>query len=46
MSNERKALLDKAYPEVLNFCRSLGLVFEVHPLPFLLRLSKSDGILS
>ncbi|XP_075997595.1 NACHT domain- and WD repeat-containing protein 1 [Genypterus blacodes] len=29
MSSERKALLDKAYPEVLAFCRSLGLVFEV-----------------
>ncbi|KAK5906556.1 hypothetical protein CesoFtcFv8_004491 [Champsocephalus esox] len=29
MSIERKALLEKAYPEVLAFCRSLGLVFEV-----------------
>ncbi|XP_037530358.1 NACHT domain- and WD repeat-containing protein 1 [Nematolebias whitei] len=29
MSSERKVLLDKAYPEVLSFCRSLGLVFEV-----------------
>ncbi|XP_041648114.1 NACHT domain- and WD repeat-containing protein 1 [Cheilinus undulatus] len=29
MSSERKALLEKAYPEVLAFCRSLGLVFEV-----------------
>uniref|UniRef100_A0A3B4VFH5 NACHT and WD repeat domain containing 1 n=1 Tax=Seriola dumerili TaxID=41447 RepID=A0A3B4VFH5_SERDU len=29
MSSERKALLEKAYPEVLSFCRSLGLVFEV-----------------
>uniref|UniRef100_A0A3B4Y3L5 NACHT and WD repeat domain containing 1 n=1 Tax=Seriola lalandi dorsalis TaxID=1841481 RepID=A0A3B4Y3L5_SERLL len=29
MSSERKALLEKAYPEVLCFCRSLGLVFEV-----------------
>eukprot|EP00066_Takifugu_rubripes_P010060 XP_003977567.2 PREDICTED: NACHT and WD repeat domain-containing protein 1 [Takifugu rubripes] len=29
MSSERKALLDKAYPEVFAFCRSLGLVFEV-----------------
>ncbi|XP_039667435.1 NACHT domain- and WD repeat-containing protein 1 [Perca fluviatilis] len=28
MSSERKALLEKAYPEVLAFCRSLGLVFE------------------
>ncbi|XP_044216744.1 LOW QUALITY PROTEIN: NACHT domain- and WD repeat-containing protein 1 [Thunnus albacares] len=29
MSSERKVLLEKAYPEVLSFCRSLGLVFEV-----------------
>lgn len=29
MSSERKALLDQAYPELLTFCRSLGLVFEV-----------------
>uniref|UniRef100_A0AAQ6ILH5 DUF4062 domain-containing protein n=1 Tax=Anabas testudineus TaxID=64144 RepID=A0AAQ6ILH5_ANATE len=29
MNSERKALLEKAYPEVLSFCRSLGLVFEV-----------------
>ncbi|KAA8578014.1 hypothetical protein FQN60_005335, partial [Etheostoma spectabile] len=29
MSSERKALLDNAYPEVLAFCRSRGLVFEV-----------------
>ncbi|KAM7387824.1 hypothetical protein PAMP_024037 [Pampus punctatissimus] len=29
MSSERKVLLEKAYPEVLAFCRSLGLVFEV-----------------
>ncbi|XP_071342720.1 NACHT domain- and WD repeat-containing protein 1 [Trachinotus anak] len=29
MSSERKALLERAYPEVLSFCRSLGLVFEV-----------------
>ncbi|XP_072244931.1 NACHT domain- and WD repeat-containing protein 1 [Leuresthes tenuis] len=29
MSSERKALLEKAYPEVLSFCRSLGLHFEV-----------------
>ncbi|KAE8294698.1 NACHT domain- and WD repeat-containing protein 1 [Larimichthys crocea] len=29
MSGERKALLEKAYPEVFAFCRSLGLVFEV-----------------
>uniref|UniRef100_A0A8P4KHN5 NACHT domain-containing protein n=2 Tax=Dicentrarchus labrax TaxID=13489 RepID=A0A8P4KHN5_DICLA len=29
MSSERKALLEKAYPEVLAFCRNLGLVFEV-----------------
>ncbi|KAF0041595.1 hypothetical protein F2P81_005127 [Scophthalmus maximus] len=28
MSSERKALLDKAYPEVVTFCRSLGLMFE------------------
>lgn len=33
MSSERKALLDKAYPEVFAFCRSLGLVFEVSPAP-------------
>uniref|UniRef100_A0A8C7XVU9 Uncharacterized protein n=1 Tax=Oryzias sinensis TaxID=183150 RepID=A0A8C7XVU9_9TELE len=29
MSSERKALLEKAFPEVLLFCRGLGLVFEV-----------------
>ncbi|XP_030584090.1 NACHT domain- and WD repeat-containing protein 1 [Archocentrus centrarchus] len=29
MSSERKALLEKAYPEVLSFCRGLGLMFEV-----------------
>ncbi|XP_047198879.1 NACHT domain- and WD repeat-containing protein 1 [Hippoglossus stenolepis] len=29
MSSERKALLERAYPEVLAFCRSLGLVLEV-----------------
>ncbi|XP_068176521.1 NACHT domain- and WD repeat-containing protein 1 [Antennarius striatus] len=29
MSSERKALLEKAYPEVLAFCRSLGFTFEV-----------------
>ncbi|XP_070817792.1 NACHT domain- and WD repeat-containing protein 1 [Chaetodon trifascialis] len=29
MSSERKALLERAYPEVLAFCRSLGLLFEV-----------------
>ncbi|KAM9761938.1 NACHT domain- and WD repeat-containing protein 1 [Menidia menidia] len=29
MSSERRALLEKAYPEVLSFCRSLGLLFEV-----------------
>uniref|UniRef100_A0A3Q4AWS7 Uncharacterized protein n=1 Tax=Mola mola TaxID=94237 RepID=A0A3Q4AWS7_MOLML len=29
MSSERKALLEKAYPEVLAFCHGLGLVFEV-----------------
>uniref|UniRef100_A0A3B3D407 NACHT and WD repeat domain containing 1 n=1 Tax=Oryzias melastigma TaxID=30732 RepID=A0A3B3D407_ORYME len=28
MSSERKALLEKAFPEVLLFCRGLGLVFE------------------
>lgn len=32
MSGERKALLEKAYPEVFAFCRSLGLVFEVSVL--------------
>nr|XP_057929905.1 NACHT domain- and WD repeat-containing protein 1 [Doryrhamphus excisus]XP_057929906.1 NACHT domain- and WD repeat-containing protein 1 [Doryrhamphus excisus] len=29
MSGERKALLEKAYPQVLSWCRNLGLVFEV-----------------
>ncbi|XP_054645596.1 NACHT domain- and WD repeat-containing protein 1 [Dunckerocampus dactyliophorus] len=29
MSGERKALLEKAYPQVLAWCRSMGLVFEV-----------------
>ncbi|XP_061593628.1 NACHT domain- and WD repeat-containing protein 1 [Cololabis saira] len=29
MSSERKALLERAYPEVLSFCRCLGLHFEV-----------------
>ncbi|KAM3619409.1 uncharacterized protein V6R79_007732 [Siganus canaliculatus] len=29
MSSERKALLERAFPEVLAFCRSQGLVFEV-----------------
>ncbi|XP_072407531.1 NACHT domain- and WD repeat-containing protein 1 [Chiloscyllium punctatum] len=29
MSMERDALLDKAYPEVQEFCQKLGLVFEV-----------------
>ncbi|XP_062251584.1 NACHT domain- and WD repeat-containing protein 1 [Platichthys flesus] len=29
MSSERKALLERAYPEVLAFCRGLGLVLEV-----------------
>uniref|UniRef100_A0A665VJE0 NACHT and WD repeat domain containing 1 n=1 Tax=Echeneis naucrates TaxID=173247 RepID=A0A665VJE0_ECHNA len=29
MSSERKVLLERAYPEVLAFCRGLGLVFEV-----------------
>ncbi|CAI5639334.1 unnamed protein product [Oreochromis niloticus] len=29
MSSERKALLEKAYPEVRSFCCGLGLVFEV-----------------
>lgn len=35
MSSERKVLLERAYPEVLTFCRSLGLVFEVWILWFL-----------
>ncbi|XP_037624904.1 NACHT domain- and WD repeat-containing protein 1 isoform X1 [Sebastes umbrosus] len=42
MSSERKALLDKAYPEVLAFCRSLGLVFEVVDLRWGIR-SISSG---
>ncbi|XP_061744693.1 NACHT domain- and WD repeat-containing protein 1-like [Nerophis ophidion] len=29
MSGERRALLEKAYPQVLAFCRSMGLAFEV-----------------
>ncbi|KAJ8277483.1 hypothetical protein GJAV_G00075650 [Gymnothorax javanicus] len=29
MSRERDVLLEKAYPELRSFCRSLGLVFEV-----------------
>uniref|UniRef100_A0A3Q3BE57 NACHT and WD repeat domain containing 1 n=1 Tax=Kryptolebias marmoratus TaxID=37003 RepID=A0A3Q3BE57_KRYMA len=37
MNSERKVLLDKAYPEVLSFCRSLGLVFEVVDLRWGLR---------
>uniref|UniRef100_UPI0037E90AD6 NACHT domain- and WD repeat-containing protein 1 n=1 Tax=Semicossyphus pulcher TaxID=241346 RepID=UPI0037E90AD6 len=42
MSSERKALLEKAYPEVLAFCRSLGLVFEVVDLRWGIR-SVSSG---
>ncbi|XP_054451988.1 NACHT domain- and WD repeat-containing protein 1, partial [Anoplopoma fimbria] len=42
MSSERKALLEKAYPEVLAFCRSLGLVFEVVDLRWGIR-SDSSG---
>ncbi|XP_034036660.1 NACHT domain- and WD repeat-containing protein 1-like [Thalassophryne amazonica] len=37
MSSERKVLLEKAYPEVLAFCRGLGLVFEVVDLRWGLR---------
>ncbi|KAK5617160.1 hypothetical protein CRENBAI_011654 [Crenichthys baileyi] len=37
MSSERKALLEKAYPEVQAFCRSLGLVFEVVDLSWGIR---------
>ncbi|XP_040896943.1 NACHT domain- and WD repeat-containing protein 1 [Toxotes jaculatrix] len=37
MSSERKALLERAFPEVLCFCRSLGLVFEVVDLRWGLR---------
>ncbi|XP_035987690.1 NACHT domain- and WD repeat-containing protein 1 isoform X2 [Fundulus heteroclitus] len=37
MSSERKALLEKAYPEVQTFCRSLGLVFEVVDLSWGMR---------
>ncbi|XP_070409984.1 NACHT domain- and WD repeat-containing protein 1-like [Nothobranchius furzeri] len=29
MSSERRHLLDKAHPEILAFCRRLGLVYEV-----------------
>uniref|UniRef100_A0AAY5L1A4 Uncharacterized protein n=1 Tax=Esox lucius TaxID=8010 RepID=A0AAY5L1A4_ESOLU len=29
MTSERNILFDKAYPELQDFCRSLGLVFEV-----------------
>ncbi|KAL7396393.1 hypothetical protein ABVT39_005119 [Epinephelus coioides] len=43
MSSERKALLEKAYPEVLAFCRSLGLVFEVLDLRWGIRgISSGD----
>ncbi|KAI3369162.1 hypothetical protein L3Q82_026115 [Scortum barcoo] len=42
MSCERKALLERAYPEVLAFCRSLGLVFEVVDLRWGIR-SVSSG---
>ncbi|XP_042339711.1 NACHT domain- and WD repeat-containing protein 1 [Plectropomus leopardus] len=42
MSAERKALLERAYPEVLAFCRSLGLVFEVVDLRWGIR-SVSSG---
>ncbi|XP_031731172.1 NACHT domain- and WD repeat-containing protein 1 [Anarrhichthys ocellatus] len=42
MSSERKALLEKAYPEVLALCRSLGLVFEVVDLCWGIR-SDSSG---
>uniref|UniRef100_A0A3Q3GNP1 Uncharacterized protein n=1 Tax=Labrus bergylta TaxID=56723 RepID=A0A3Q3GNP1_9LABR len=42
MSSERKALLEKAYPEVLTFCRGLGLVFEVVDLRWGIR-SVSSG---
>ncbi|XP_055077553.1 NACHT domain- and WD repeat-containing protein 1 [Periophthalmus magnuspinnatus] len=41
MSSERKTLLEKAYPEVLTYCRSLGLVFEVVDLRWGLRTSPS-----
>ncbi|PWA28096.1 hypothetical protein CCH79_00020831 [Gambusia affinis] len=37
MSVERKVLLEKAYPEVRSFCRSLGLVFEVVDLSWGIR---------
>nr|XP_046248190.1 NACHT domain- and WD repeat-containing protein 1 [Scatophagus argus] len=43
MSSERKALLEKAYPEVLAFCRSLGFVFEVVDLRWGIRnISSGD----
>ncbi|CAJ1059601.1 NACHT domain- and WD repeat-containing protein 1 [Xyrichtys novacula] len=41
MSAERKALLEKAYPEVLAFCRGLGLVFEVVDLRWGIRSATS-----
>ncbi|XP_059197113.1 NACHT domain- and WD repeat-containing protein 1 [Centropristis striata] len=41
MSSERKALLERAYPEVLAFCRSLGLVFEVVDLRWGIRSDPS-----
>ncbi|XP_054899849.1 LOW QUALITY PROTEIN: NACHT domain- and WD repeat-containing protein 1 [Poeciliopsis prolifica] len=37
MSVERKVLLDQAYPQVLSFCRRLGLVFEVVDLSWGIR---------
>ncbi|XP_032427977.1 NACHT domain- and WD repeat-containing protein 1 isoform X2 [Xiphophorus hellerii] len=37
MSVERKVLLEKAFPEVRSFCRSLGLVFEVVDLSWGIR---------
>ncbi|KAM9358458.1 NACHT domain- and WD repeat-containing protein 1 [Symphorus nematophorus] len=43
MSSERKAMLEKAFPEVLAFCRSLGLVFEVVDLRWGIRgVSSAD----
>ncbi|XP_034564229.1 NACHT domain- and WD repeat-containing protein 1 [Notolabrus celidotus] len=42
MSAERKALREKAFPEVLAFCRRLGLVFEVVDLRWGIR-SISSG---
>ncbi|KAM3876292.1 NACHT domain- and WD repeat-containing protein 1 [Diretmus argenteus] len=47
MSSERKALLEKAYPEVHAFCRGLGLVFEVVDLRWGIRnITSGDHLAS